>query len=390
MSNRLLPRDLHNEILVRLPAKSLLRFQCVCKSWKSFIRSRRFIAMHVEHSESMDNYVHLLHSSKYECHYKKTQLYHINGSFSEFQKLELPCQIGASDYEVLDCKGLLLFCTSLGLNLHYLEPLILWNPTIRMSITLPPPCIDAAIPKQYCVYGFGFDHTTNDYKVLRMVLERYGFFPFEAELYRLRTGAWETIRGIDNFQYVVNNGHTQALVNGASHWIGYHKSYMATESSDNPEFVVVLFHMYHEELRVMKLPDRLSSLNLHNSVLRVSSGFLYLMEHIQQQNACLSYNAWMMKEYGVVESWTKQFTLDLEGWRFGPMLCFRNNEKILGEKQKRPVLYDPDLKTDRVINLGIEAKGSFFATNTFVESLVLLNEVNALQTCQKVLFYSMK
>jgi hypothetical protein len=46
-------------------------------------------------------------------------------------------------------------------------------------------------------------------------------------------------------------------VNGASHWLGYHKRDMG---SDFSEFVVVLFHMCDEEFRVMKLPDHLSSL----------------------------------------------------------------------------------------------------------------------------------
>jgi hypothetical protein len=39
----------------------------------------------------------------------------------------------------------------------------------------------------------------------------------------------ELFQYVDNFQYVAD-GHTQALVNGASHWLGYHKSnYMAIE-----------------------------------------------------------------------------------------------------------------------------------------------------------------
>jgi F-box interacting protein len=370
MSNRL-PHDLQNQILVSLPVKSLLRFQCVSKTWKSLITSPTFISMHVEHSESTDNYAHLLHSQKYIKFHTEYQLHHMDGSFSEFQKLETPCQIGDRDYdEVLDCKGLILFRT-ICQRRNDVESLILWNPAIRMSLSLPRPCINVATSDKHDVYGFGFDHTSNDYKVLRLVTGRYKFFPPQAELYKLCTGAWETVRIAENFQYAIRAG-TQALVNGASHWVGNHKRDMAFYS---PKLVIVLFHMCDEEFRVMKLPDYLSSLYVNHAFLKVSGGLLSLMEYNN-----LSCNIWLMKEYGVIESWTKQFTIDLD---FG-MFTFRNNEKILGEKQSKPVLYDPN--THRFINLGIKDEGySVYAKNTFVESLVLLNKVNPIQTCRTCL-----
>ncbi|XP_059445490.1 F-box protein CPR1-like [Corylus avellana] len=265
-----------------------------------------------------------------------------------------------------------------------LAPLILWNPAIRMSMTLPQPsCIDVPIYNYYCVYGFGFDHITNDYKVLRMVFHAYKSFLLRAELYKLRTGSWETVGGVDNFQYVAYRGR-QALVNGASHWIGCHKSYMPIESRDFSEFVVVLFHMCHEEFRVMKLPDRLSNFRSDDAILKVSDGLLSLF--IKHRHASLSCNIWLMKEYGVVESWSKQYTLDLEGWCFERMYSFRNNKKILGTEREKPFLYDPE--TDIFTSLGnlrMKDDGFFFTTSTFVESLVLLNQVNALQTCQTCL-----
>jgi len=92
-----------------------------------------------------------------------------------------------------------------------------------------------------------------------------------------------------------------------------------------------------------------------------------------------------MKEYGVVESWTKQFTIDLEGWRYGRIFLFRNNEKVLAWNRKNEreseesVLYDP--KTQRFIKVGgIKGKGYLLGKNTFVDSLVLLDKLNHIQT----------
>jgi hypothetical protein len=90
--------------------------------------------------------------------------------------------------------------------------------------------IDAPIDKYYCVYGSVFDHTTNDYMVLRMVLGKPLRVP--------------TIFGVLEMKYHKNpDEDTQALVNGASHWNGYNKIYLATKSLASPEFLIVLFHI---------------------------------------------------------------------------------------------------------------------------------------------------
>jgi hypothetical protein len=133
--------------------------------------------MHTHHSESTHNHTqHLLHWYKYKedgVMQKEYQLFHINDSFSEFQKIEYPRQIRGGGYrDVLDCKGLILFAPLVRKN--RLESLVLWNPAIRMSMTLsqPPYKFDGtdSTHRKSLTYGFGFDHTSNDYKVLRMVL----------------------------------------------------------------------------------------------------------------------------------------------------------------------------------------------------------------------------
>jgi F-box interacting protein len=292
---------------------------------------------------------------------KQYLLFHINDSFSdnEFQKLEYPCQIrGGGFLNVLDCRGLILFAPLFRKN--GLKSLVLWNPAIRMSMTLSQPYKFDTTDREYHIYGFeeshiygfGFDHTSNDYKVLRMVLiyelGRTLSKPVlsHAELYKLCTGTWETVRVPEDFQYSIVD-HKHALVNGASHWVGYHKRDMA---SDFPELVVLLFHMCDEEFRVMKLLDCLSSLDANVIRIGVSGGLLSLIE-FNSQGA----SVWLMREYGVVKSWTKQFTLK-DGW-FWPMFSFWNNEMILEFKKRKGsmgLLYD--LKTHKLIkNLRIRS-----------------------------------
>jgi F-box interacting protein len=327
--------------------------------------------MHTQHSESTGNYAHIIRWHRYKDIETPYGLLHIDGSFNEFQELEYPCQMRGRCHGVVhDCKGLILFTTD---NKSH----ILWNPAIRMSMTLPRPRIVVPVQaiSKYCIYGFGFDHTSNDYKVLRMVNDYNTLSPLQAELYRLRTGTWETFTGADDFgkYYIYQNTH--AFLNGASHWLVFH------EASGSRKRMVVLFDMCDEQLRVMKLPDHLSLSLGADSVLGVSGGLLSLMVQNGEENVDLSCNIWLMKEYGVAESWTKQFTINLKRWRFGAIFCFRNNEKILVWNRKHgreSVVYDP--KTQIFNN--IKNEGFFIGKNTFVESLVLLDKVNPMQTCQ--------
>lgn len=48
-----LPEAIIEEILSRLPIKSLLRFKCVTKHWNSTILDRHFISLHHENSSTI-------------------------------------------------------------------------------------------------------------------------------------------------------------------------------------------------------------------------------------------------------------------------------------------------------------------------------------------------
>ena len=172
MSERV-PDDLQLEILVRLPVKLLLRFQCVSKSWMSLISSTGFTSMHIEHNESINNYAHIFYGNlspitdrddKINFKYILNQF---DDSFSEIQLFDFPSQTKHEFDEVLECRGLLLF--TIGIVLSDVEPFFLYNPALRMSVTLPRPCFDVLYPIYHIVHGFGYDHLSNDYKVLRMM-----------------------------------------------------------------------------------------------------------------------------------------------------------------------------------------------------------------------------
>lgn len=116
----LLP-ELITEILLRLPVKSLLQFQCVSKSWLALISGQEFIKTHLSLSAKNEDYNHhkLMWRSCYNfkvCSIRSL----LCGSVVEASDWEFPCK---SFNIVGSVNGLM--CLTDGA-----KELILWNPTI--------------------------------------------------------------------------------------------------------------------------------------------------------------------------------------------------------------------------------------------------------------------
>jgi hypothetical protein len=88
-----------------------------------------------------------------------------------------------------------------------------------------------------------------------------------------------------------------------------------------------------------------------------------------------------MKEYGVPESWTKQYAINLGDWEwlFQKFVSFRNKSEFLVVTSNQELaLYN--LKTRRYVFLGIrKTKLSLLIMKTCIESLVLLGEFNVVR-----------
>ena len=107
----------------------------------------------------------------------------------------------------------------------------------------------------------------------------------------------------------------------------------------------------------------------------VIGGLLSLLCHDTLENTMKRCSIWVMKEYGVVDSWTKQFTVDFNG---GRLLGLQKNGNIL-VKTELPChceisSYDP--KSKQVKSLGICRRPFDFCVDKYMENLVLLDKPN--------------
>ncbi|KAI8527194.1 hypothetical protein RHMOL_Rhmol12G0057000 [Rhododendron molle] len=141
---------------------------------------------------------------------------------------------------------------------------------------------------------------------------------------------------------------SQAFVNGSVNWIV--KNFRATRASMGCRDSIVSFDMSAETFSVLRLPPTLVNQESCSLSLKVFQGSLAVLCDRERDNgACCM---WVMKEYGVPESWTKlfRFKLDLPVILKGELGFWKHGE-VLSTEDNRLLSYDIGTKalTDTVI-----------------------------------------
>jgi F-box interacting protein len=381
-----LPEEIIEKILLKMPVKDLIRFSAVCKSWNSLIRNPRFIQTHLKNQTDDDNpeLLLLLLGS-----YQSDDLHRDDPAalFGQYSNLLNPIHNHNKSnptyhlsYRVVGtCNGLV--CLSVFSLRGAPWPIILWNPSIRKVRFLPRP----GRPSDGCTSGlgdnyfFGYDSRINDYKVVRIVMETYLDTTVEVEVWSLaRGGAWKSLNNNVPVGSALDTYH-HAFVNGAIHWVQDYETNQQQEEEEEEEeeciVSIVALDMADESFRNLEIrqtrrecPPRISKYHGDGD-----QCWLALFEFVSHS----SYNLWVMKEYGVAESWTKLFNVCLLSPVEGPCIRpfgFTKSGQVavkLGDGTLKS--YDPKDKQFRDFgNRGYE----YYFMDSFVESLVLLDQTN--------------
>uniref|UniRef100_A0A2N9H529 F-box domain-containing protein n=1 Tax=Fagus sylvatica TaxID=28930 RepID=A0A2N9H529_FAGSY len=361
-----LPDEVVLEILHRLPAKSLIRLRCVSKLWNSRITSPAFITSHLTQSLSHSNSNTKI--VRYRTIYPPVEHYKLfrdeNDSFHQIQQLQLPVTSRLHHHFKLIGYVNGLFC------LYKQGRFIVWNPSIKKSITFPKPSI-AVYGRVTFRIAFGFDPRSNDYKVVRIAIPFEEEKPPLVEVYSLNEGSWRiTSAGTSLTKGISFNGWLQpaASLNGAVH-------FAATDMDNANSSFVLSFDLGDEVFRIISVPNGIFGDVVQTLVHRGSLSLLCNHNNEFRTNKFCS--VWVMKEYGVVDSWTKQFTVDFNGGMVR-VLGLRKNGHILVEARVRSgwelSSYDPE--SQQVNNIGIHGMAYDFHIDNYMESLVMLDKPN--------------
>jgi F-box interacting protein len=359
-----LPKEIIiTEILSRLPVKSLMRFRCVSKAWCSLISTPRFIATHLK-NYSLSNSQHQPYI--FVCHNRTSHTLLLYPSYQEIEQkgdffanpsdrieLDDPFNHKYSLHLVGSSNGLLCLANMTFNNESGL--CVLWNPSIQKAISLPKP----NTLQSHQTFGFGYEPMTDDYKLVRLM--NLDDCPL-VEIYTLRTGIWRFITAPDP-RYTMKYWSSSVLVCGALHWVTHTPRHQGAFCN-----VIMSFNMKDEAFGEVGMPKSLQELEDLNVTVALVDGLLALVP-CTGFGIEASHAVWVMKEYGVVESWTKLFDVRIEG--FQRVIGFTKSDEVL--------VHD----ADRLFSFGPGSRGSLedlplsdlehVYLDTYVESLVLLN-----------------
>ncbi|XP_059650935.1 F-box/kelch-repeat protein At3g23880-like isoform X2 [Cornus florida] len=366
-----LPLDMVMDILTRLPVKTLIRCSCVCKSWYYLVTNPSFITKHLNTNNK--NNLLLIRRCSIKALVKEhySVLRCENKILCDYAEFEIPVYGFLNKYFriVGSCNGLVCRYNDLP---YYSNDIYLWNPSIQKAMTLPRPRITSRSAVAFMQnIGFGFDSRTDDDKVVRIVyaLDRYGHQtpPPEVVIFSLSTGRWRNISHL-GLKHIILWMAPQAFLNGAAHWLANN----GTEKS----YVIVSFHMGDEVFGEIKVPDGVDNANrlLGDRVdkYQESLSLIHIVDTGDKFICCI----WVMKEYGMPESWTRLFNINLSGVLGNRVVGFtRNGEVLFGRKSGHLLAYDPEAKKVTHIHFrgstGSWVMDSFYA-DVYTESLVLV------------------
>ncbi|XP_050211041.1 F-box protein CPR1-like [Mercurialis annua] len=359
-----LPEELKAEILKRVPNEDLLRCSAVCKSLYSLLKSPSFIFdTHLRHLQASNSNPHLvimdlrLGNGNYEMSFH-------DDNTEQFTECHLPPHFYSMSElcTVASCNGLLLF--------RPYSQYILHNPSICRSLRLPKQKLDGPSGCELC--GLGFDSTTNDFKVLRLLCRSV---VVQAEVYSVNAASWRNITHITP-QYEIpyhNIFKPQCIpfVNGALHMIVGDCS-----SNDKGRSLVLVFDVKDEIFREILLPPCLMNVSpvmLFVIAYRQSIAVVHIFDTNTDTNTAI--RIWVMKEYGVFDSWTNLANMFNVETIPAAFFLRKNGQLMIDSGVGHFLSYD--FATQRFHNLFTDLDAfSYMSAFTYVESLALFDTGN--------------
>ncbi|XP_015872919.2 F-box/kelch-repeat protein At3g23880 [Ziziphus jujuba] len=362
------PDDIVVDILRRLPVKSLVRFRCVSKSWRSLISDPTFVRTHL--SRLIQSHISMGTASSILLSGSTTGIlsflqHHDDGSAAVTAELELGL-VKNSKYRVKGhCDGLLCLVID---NEQENGLLVVYNPSIREHRKLPlPPNFHSTTES----FGIGYDPTIGDYKIVTVpswyCRLKYPGYNHRVEIFTLKSksNSWRTLADYETPPYFVDNGfQTQATINanGGLYWL----------CLDNKasRYVILRFDLVEEKFRVVPTaPDKSCWSITWLGSLRDSLCVIHsqLATHI---------HVWSTKDD---ETWTKLIIIPtLQGVSpsvysclYKPFCYTKTGALLMNVRGKGFVVYDPG--ENRFRQLAVREAEHHLQEIVYCESLVSPN-----------------
>ncbi|XP_071703979.1 putative F-box protein At3g20705 [Rutidosis leptorrhynchoides] len=359
-----LPTDIIVDILSRVPARYILRFKSVSKSWYALFQNPNFISKHFQNQSSVPSFLFPPEKSTTPTSTSD----HTVGlilSDSSYKSINFSIEIDISkSFDIYGiCNGLI--CMSvfpLG------SIILLWNPATRVFKDLPisPIHRPQADRLLLVVLGFGYDDVVMDYKVFRIVY--FGNQMHQVEMFSLCTNSWREIK--TRVDFIIYEAACRVFLNGKFHWAAF-----GFVDNHNTK-LIVYFDLRDEVFNYIMLPKFEFEgcigqyIDAHWQVVAMKES-LAVIAWSENGSGVVIFEVWVLKEYRVVSSWTKYTSFELQTKVARPFGCGIKGEFLLVKDNEQLVVYDPD--TQRFNNLGKYRFGYYSRVFNHVGSLIPIN-----------------
>ncbi|XP_062114908.1 F-box/kelch-repeat protein At3g23880-like [Humulus lupulus] len=395
-----LPMEIIEEIVLRSDAKSVIRFKCVSRYWLSRLSEPSF--MNAYHKRQVPRTLMGVHFTGWSVFLSgrggcvdlfsvriSENFDQISSQVYSFERKASEMVFMGSDSGVICLRG------------RYDNSVYLWNPAIekhkKLPRTPPPP---SNLNLHIFLYGFGYEPLTNDFKVVAVGGggERSGYGSMlcgnfflkgeQVSVYSSKSDSWKTMVMPDLISSDQHDNHStlmvvitsmgSVVVSDSIHWpIAIHR---LTPRYEKLADDVVAFDLSSEEFKLIKAPSSLKNKGFIN---RSISNFCGCLSLNTSSLSCIE--IWVMKKYGVWDSWTKYLYVDFANQtvpsslrkhfrpHFRPLGVSHNGNLLLESRsldvKNRYVLsfYDPKSRT--VYYIGERESRYYFAN--YAESIFL-------------------
>jgi len=319
-----LPAEIFVDILSRLPVEAMTQCKSVCKSWRDLLSTPYFAHLHF--AKAKPSSLLFCHCSGnktklYCCHIHSSRSSNINNAMVSMPtKFKLPKNtfrgkvVGSSN-------GLL--CLS---EIHRMKKkFYICNPITGEYVGIAGPKVEQGW-HVFEPIGFFYNPQNQQCKILMpRVRVGYGNFPGSGQIFTLGSNSW---RNIDI------PGHLHLIravpLNGSLHWI-----------STRDDRHISSFDMENEQALSIALPDQVV---MHTASLAGLGNFLCIFD-----NEYPEFNIWVMKEYGVEESWKHYTVKRSPNSHYRPVAIKEDASILLIQNSETLISYDPKTKESRAL-----------------------------------------
>lgn len=397
--------ELMTEILVRLPVKTLLVCKSISKPWLSLISNPSFIKSHLhfvinknptlleilDPSEAnpsnlvlpeilpfngdmlalpdwLQSVEAVLRSYQRILYAIKTFLHEKGHDFSSLPVcIVMPSVFGNSQVVGTSCcNGIIC----LSLTDDYCSVVYLWNPSIRR-------CKQVRVPESYvsrsrnrAKIGFGYDSTSNDYKVFRTSYEKkLDSAQLKMQVYSANADRWREFQGPvlgnkldeEEKEFQRNN---YIVINGTLYF------------SNGDEQQLITFDLHKEVFGLVSFPSFVQ--RKWSDILDFKGSVAMVFESVS------GIDLWTLDDEvsGQVSSWTKMFSIEADPELNMWLSCYLGAGQFYGNKLMNGnifvynVLYDCEKKESMFCGL---REDNSLATLKYTETLVSLDGFNQVE-----------